>query len=219
MPDRLKTWPKAPTAKVLRQVADLGRVPAAGRKLFFDAIRTNVQTAWELDGIAKGALANSKGATLHHAALTLYDKLGNLEPNERVLIEGILSNLKFNFDRISSEGVGGLWQITYQLARLFGLVTGKLTPRHFQESPQSRKGGTGTVKHPIFQQFVCDLLISATAADGNLTLDVNGRSGTLIDAIKMLADYLPDGFGPSSLSLTTLKRLKAQCKAGPVDHT
>jgi len=218
MPKSKNKSPGVPDA-VLRELAKLAHVPDAGRKSFFDAVRTNVQTACELDGIAKGALANTKGTTLHHAAFTLYDKLGNLNNRERVLIEGILSNTKFGFDRISLEEVGGLRQTTYELARLFGLVTGKLTPLYSQQSPQSRQGGTGTIKHPRFQKFVCDLLISTTAADGNLTLDVNGRSGTLIDAIKMLADYLPDGFDPSSLSFTTLKRLKARCKAGLVDQT
>ena len=212
MPKSKNKSPTVPNA-VQHELAKLALVPPARRKSFFDAIRTNVQTAWELDSLAKGALANSKGATLYHAALTLYDKLGNLEPGERVLLEEILSNTKFNFDRISGEGVDELRQITYELVRLFGLVTGKLTPLYSQQSPQSRKGGTGTVKHPRFQKFVCDLLISTTAADGNLTLDVNGRSGTLIDAIKRLASYLPDGFDPSSLSFATFRRLKIRCKA------
>jgi hypothetical protein len=219
MPKSKNKSPAVPDA-VLRELAELAHVPPARRKSFFDAIRTNVQAAWELDGIAKGGLANRKGRSLHRAALTLYDNLGNLKPGERALIEGVLSSsTKFNFDRISGEGVGELRQTTYELARLFGLVTGKLTPRHPQQSPQSRQGGKETVKHPRFQKFVCDLLISATAADGNLTLDVNGGSGTLIDALEKLARYLPDGFDPSSLSLTTLKRLKAQCKAGLVDQT
>lgn len=209
LPKSKNKSPAVPDA-VLHEIATkLAHVPPARRKSFFDAVRTNVQTACELDGLAKGALANSRGATLHDAALTLYDKLGNLEPDERALIEGILQNTKFNFDRISGEGVGELRQTAYELACLFGLVTGKLTPLYSQQSPQSRKGGTGTIKHPMFQKFVCDLLISTTAAGGNLTLDVNGRSGTLIDAIRMLVDYLPDGFDPSSLSFTTLKRLKA----------
>jgi len=213
MPKSKNKSPAVPNA-VLSELAERALVPPAHRKSFFDAVRTNVQTACELDGIAKGALANTKGTTLHHAAFTLYDKLGNLNNRERVLIERILSNTKFVFDRISSEGVSGLRQTAYQLACVFSLVTGKLPPRYPHQSPQSRRGGKGTVKHPIFQNFVCDLLISTTAAEGNLTLDKNGKDGTLINAIEMLAFYLPDDFDPKSLSFSTFQRLKTRCKAG-----
>ena len=141
-----KNAPKALTDEILQQLADLAGVPTAQRKIFLESIRSNVQTAWELDGIVKGGLANTKGATLHDAALTLQDNLGTLNGRERALIEGILSNRKFAFDRISSGGVRGLRQTTYELARLFSLVTSKTPPRRPHEGTQSRKGGTGTLK-------------------------------------------------------------------------
>ena len=221
MPGQLKksrkNAPKALIDKVLEQLAELADVPAEQHKSFFESVRTRVQTACELDALAKGAMANKKGTILHQAALTLYDKLGNLNNTERALLGAVLSNAQFGFDRISSEGVAGLRKTAYELSRLFSLVTGKAPPRKPNRSSLSRQGGRGTLKHPRFQKFVCDLLISTKAAGGNLTVNPYGRDGTLIDAIKMLAPYLPDGFGPSSLSFMTFQRLKT--KAGKAKQT
>ena len=101
--------------------------PLQIEKCFSNSVRKNVQAAREWDEIVKGGLANGKGTTLHEVTLTLYDKLGTLNNHERALIEGILNNRKFAFDRISSGGVAGLRQTTYELARLFSLVTGRST--------------------------------------------------------------------------------------------
>ena len=203
--------PKTLTDEVLRELADLGKVPAAKREFFFDAVRTNVQTACDLDAIVKGGLANEKGTTLHQAALTLYNNLCKLNNSERALFEKILSNPNFVFDRISSGGVEELRQTTYQIARLLSLLADKTPPRDPRQGPQSRQGGRDTLKHPRLQKFVCDLLISTTAAGGNLTANAYGGDGTLFDAIKMLSPHLPDGFNLSALSLITFQRLKTRC--------
>ena len=46
MPDAVA--PPVPDA-VLRQLADLALIPAEQREFFFDVVRDNVQTAWDLD--------------------------------------------------------------------------------------------------------------------------------------------------------------------------
>ena len=102
-----KNAPKALPDRVLKQLAGLADVPDEQRESFSKSVRTKVQTSCELDALTKGGMANKRGATLHQAALTLYDKLGNLNNTERALLEAILSNAHFGFDRISSEGVGG----------------------------------------------------------------------------------------------------------------
>lgn len=215
MPDRLKTSPKVPTDKVLQLVADLGEVPAAQRKSFFDSVRANVRTACERDELVRMRLATKKATALHRATFTLYEMLGKLNKNERKFIKRILDgNAEFNFDRISSGGVDGLEQTTYQLAKLFSLVTDKASPRFAHQALQLHKRGRrkGDLKNPIFQNFVCDLLISTTAAGGKLTNDKNGLCGTLIEAIEILSPHLPDGFDPKSLSYSTYQRLKTRCK-------
>ena len=110
------------------QLADLADVPDAQRKFFFESVRLNVQAAWDLDAIVKGGLANEMGTTLHQAALTLYANLGKLNNSERALVERILSNPNFVFDRISSGGLEGLWKTTYQIARLLSVLTDKNSP-------------------------------------------------------------------------------------------
>ena len=201
----------APTSKALLALADLSDVPAEHRASYFRAVRANVQTACELDGLTKGGLAKRKRTALHQAARTLYDTLGNLNRREREFLKNILNDkAEFSFDEDELE------RAAYQLAKLFSVATGRALPRRAE---QSRQGGRGTLKHPRFQKFICDFLISTTAAGGNLTLNKNGRDGTLIDAINMLGPHLPNSFNSEALSFSTFQRLKTRCKAGFVDHT
>jgi hypothetical protein len=212
MPRQLKKSRKSAskplTDRVLEQLAELAGVPDEQRKSFFESIRRNVQKACELDALAKGGMANKKGATLHQAALTLYDELGNLNDAQRVPLEAILSNAKFGLDRISGEGVAGLRLTTYQIARLLTLVTDKTPPRHPDQRPESRRGGRGPRKHRRFQIFVYDFLQTTMAAGGKLHNNAWGQSSSLADALMILVPYLPAGFDPTLFSLATLQRIK-----------
>lgn len=201
------------TDEVLRQLAGHGHVPPEQHEFFFESIRINVQTAWELDGLVKQGLASKRSKYLAGAALTLYDTLGNLNHRERALIEGILSKAKSIFGKISSGGVVGLEQTAYQLALLSSLVAGKPPPRYPSQPPEPPVPGrrSGTVKHWVFQNFVSELSISTSVAGGRLKLQKNIGKGSLIEAIKMLASHLPAGFVPAPLPGSTLQRLKDAC--------
>ena len=217
MPKPINTSPQVLLVpdEVLRQLADLGHVPPEQREFFFETVRDNVQTACERDRLAKQGLASKRGKKLVSAALMLYDTLGNLNEDECALIEGILgSRAGFIFDRISSEGMTGLNDTAYQLALLFSLMTGKPPPRYPSQIPEAPGRGRrlGTMKNWISQNFVLDLLISTTTADGSFTFAKETPSGTLVKAIGMLAPHLPDkGVGPRSLSGSTLQRLVDRC--------
>jgi len=90
--------------EVLQQLADHGRVPSEQRKFYFESVRTNVRTAWELDQVVKRGLAGKKAESLAAAALALYDGLGNLNERRRALIQEILSSeAKFLFDRVAGS--------------------------------------------------------------------------------------------------------------------
>ena len=151
MPSRPKSrekTPKALTGEVLQELADLANVPDAQQKSFFESVRLNVQAAWDLDAIVKGGLANEMGTTLHQAALTLYANLGKLNNSERALVERILSNPNFVFDRISSGGLEGLWKTTYQIARLLSVLTDK-TPHAIPinvHSPAKEAGALSSIR-------------------------------------------------------------------------
>ena len=73
------------------------------------------------------------------------------------------------------------------------------------------------MKDWIFQNFVLDLLIHTTAAEGRLSLEKNIGTGRLIEAIQMLTPYLPDGFVAERLSMSTLQRLKDSRSGGKKD--
>ena len=196
---------------VLERLAELGHVPAARRKFFFETVCANVQRAWELGGLNMQGRASKQGALLQRTALALYEALGNVDKDERETIEGILGGkLEFSFDQISSGRVGELRQTLYRLAFVFSIRTGKPPLRPPYEAPQPPQRGRkpGAVKDWVFQHFVGVLLATTTLAGGRLTLEKNIGKGSLIDAINALAPYLPDGFVPEPMPVSTFQRLK-----------
>jgi hypothetical protein len=209
MSKSLHTLPKAPSEETLRQLADLLVVPPEQHEFFFESVRSNVQTACELNGLAKRGLAGKRGKKLMGAALTLYDTVGNLSKGERALMEEIFNKANFIFDKISSGGVPGLEQTAHQLALLASLVTGKAPPRYPSQLPESPGRGrrVGTTKHPVFQQFVWDLLISIKVADGKFSFEKLTPRGTLVQAINKLTRSLPDKFVPKPFPGSTVQRL------------
>ena len=200
---------------VLERLAGLGHVPATEREFFFESVRMNVQTACELDGLGRLGFANRRGQRLAHAALALYDLIGNLNERERSLIERILEGkAKFIFHRISNEeineGINGLEEAAYQIALLSSLVTSRPRPRLPSQPPDPPVAGrrSGTVEHWAFQNFLYDLLISTTEANGRLTLRREYKSGSLIEAMNALKPYLPAHFVPTPLPIRTLQRVR-----------
>lgn len=209
MPKATNTLHKVPNNEVLKELADLLVVPLEQRAFFFESIYTSVQTAWELDGLAKPGLAAKRGEALVVAALTIYDTLGNLNTRERKLIEGVFGKAGSIFSRISKGGVPGLEKTAYQLALLTTLVTGKPPPRYRSQLPEPPGKGRrlGSIEDPIFRQFTWDLLISITTAGGDFTFQKQTPRGTLVEAIKKLAHHLPPGFVPNPLPGSTVQRV------------
>jgi hypothetical protein len=66
----------------------------------------------------------------------------------------------------------------------YGLAVGQLPPR---DAGRPR----GTKKHLECRFFVHDLLVAVGNAGGELRFDKNTRRGTLLDALRLLAPYLP----------------------------
>lgn len=117
------------TNPVLERVAELSHVPAARRHFFFETVCASVKTACELDALVKEGRANKRGAPLWRAALALYEALGNLDRDERELIEGLLGGkLEFSFEQISSGRVGELRGALYSLIFIFSIRAGKPSP-------------------------------------------------------------------------------------------
>jgi hypothetical protein len=211
-----KTPPDPPPDQVLRELADLARVPAAQRDFYVESIRMNVQTACDRIGLTKNGLTKKQGERLLSSAQTIYETLGELTPDQQIFMNSVLGGKsQFIFDRISVGGIGGLRQTAYQLALLFSLVTGQPHPRYPHQAPLQRKRGKsqggrrpGSIKDSIFQDFVFELWTSTKVAGGKLSFEKNTPKGELIEAMRRLAPYLPDRFVPKALSGSTLQKLK-----------
>ena len=94
------------------------------------------------------------------------------------------------------------------LAHLFSIAVNKAPPQR-TSGPQKRGRRTGDVKDLSFRQFVHYLLVVTEEwCGGDLTFDRNYESGTLIEAIKILGPYLPNGVVPTRLRLPTIERVK-----------
>ena len=65
----------------------------------------------------------------------------------------------------------------------------------------------GTVKDRASQEFVYKLLECASLHGGTFSLEKNIRRGTLLEALKLLAPYFPEGVAPEKLSPSTLQRI------------
>jgi hypothetical protein len=68
-----------------------------------------------------------------------------------------------------------------------------------------RSGGTGNLG---LRALVIDLLFITNQVGGWLSLEKNAQKGTLVDAIRILAPYVPTGVVPKFLSFSTLQRIK-----------
>ena len=75
--------------------------------------------------------------------------------------------------------------------------------------PRAHRRGRrpGTAKNPRFRVFLRKLTNAAKDYGGRLGLQKNIPKGALLEAIKIVAPHLPNGFVPKSLSASTLQRI------------
>jgi hypothetical protein len=86
----------------------------------------------------------------------------------------------------------------------FLMAFGELEPKR----PLRRRGKpTGKVGDPASNKFVLQLLESASLHGGHFTFRKYPKGGTLVEALKKLALYLPEGVDPDKLSSNTLQRI------------
>jgi len=207
---------------VALQVAELARVPPEERDQFCDLLYGSMQNVLGWSG---GALSTKPGQALVDAAdavRVLYKQLGKLKETDRLRVERLVVQTIPDKDtrewleqrhrrRIDlpwyDRGLNGLQWTVYKLAHLFSVAVGKSPPKGLDKSPASRNR---TVKDVISQNFVRDLLIDVDQTGGMLTLEKHGGEGTLIDAIQLLTEYLPEGVAPEKLSWSTLQRIKSR---------
>jgi hypothetical protein len=205
---------------VALQVAEVARVPLEERDQFCDLVYGTVQIAWDW---YRGALSTEPGQALvdaANAARILHKQLGKLKEADRLWVERLViqtipdKDTREWLERLYRRridlpwydgGLSGLQLTVYRLAHLFSIAVGKSPPKGPDKGSAERNR---TVKDVISQNFVRDLLIDADQTGGTLTFEKNVRSGTLIDAVTLLTEHLPEGVNPEKLSASTLQRIK-----------
>jgi hypothetical protein len=190
---------------VVLLLADIARVPAQSRNpLFRDCVRGCVMTVWDRDMRAvslKPSRALVQAAT---AARNLHEATSRMNKTELDWLKR-LSEQERSF---IVEWCRDLPSAARAFSYLFSVAIGR--PTGSVPSTQKRGRREGTVSDKTFQDFVWDLLLAASVAGGDFTLDKNFKKGSLIDALDILRPYLPKGVMPNVLPLGTIQRIKTK---------
>ena len=189
------------------RLAELARVPEENRNGFWLAVFDAMIEAWEHDASRGLALSLNQNKVLSRAVDAL-----------RVARQALADLDEERKKKMVSYKLGGLVeaQFWWTLPQLTAAIeqgmdkffewTGEATepPR-----PRAHRRGRrpGTVKNPSFRVFLRKLRNAAKAYGGRLGLQKNIPEGALLEAIKIVAPHLPNGFVPKSLSASTLQRI------------
>jgi hypothetical protein len=188
------------------RLAEVARVPEENRDGFWLAVFGAVLDAWEHDDSRKMALALKQNEVLSRAIVALR------------AARQALADLDEECKKVGPSGRGGLadsfvWgtlqeltaEIQQGMDRFFEWTQEATEPPRPRAHRRGRR--PGTVKNRRFRVFLRKLTNAAKAYGGRLGLQKNIRKGALLEAIKIVAPHLPDGFVPKSLSASTLQRI------------
>jgi hypothetical protein len=188
------------------RLAELARVPEENRDGFWLAVFGAVLDAWEHDASRKMAVSLNQNEVLSRAIDAL-----------RVARQA-LADLDEECKKVGPIGRGGLaealfWgrlpELTAEIEQ--GMDGFFVWVQEDMEAPRRRvhRSGRppGTVKNRRFRVFLRELRRAAKVFGGRLGLQKNIQKGALLEAIKIVAPHLPEGFVPKRLSASTLQRI------------
>jgi hypothetical protein len=189
------------------KLAELARVPEENRDGFFLAVFEAVIEAWEHNANRQIAASLNQNEVLSRAT-------DALRAARQALVD---LNEEGDWKVVSNE-LGGLveaqfWRrlpqltarIEQEMDRFFEWTVEETEPPRPRVHQRGRR--PGTAKNRRFRVFVWTLTEAAKHYGGRLGLQKNIRKGALLEAIKIVAPHLPDGFVPKSLSASTLQRI------------
>jgi hypothetical protein len=175
-------------ADVLRQLAELARVPKEKRVEFCRQVSNLISDMWTYDADRRVLLVAKQNKSLSRAIAALQaarQAVAELDEELREAARGPIVEIEL------------------------GITTFLACMR--EESGPARRRADGRGRRPgrvnwMFAAFVVKLRRAARAAGGRLGLQKNIEKGPLLEAIKILAPHLPDGFVPKPMSTSTLQR-------------
>jgi hypothetical protein len=186
-------------------IADAADVPDKEREAFCDLLCFNVRLVWERDRRAIGGSAGAALVRAADAARTLHEALDNLDARDREWLERLWAKTP----RYKRWLQGVQWT-AFQLAHLLSVAAGKAPPPNPGETTRPKGGRRkGSVKDVIFLDFARRLLIATADCGGDLTVENERSTGSLIDALNILREHLPKGVVPLEPPGGTLQRIKA----------
>jgi hypothetical protein len=205
-------WQHRPLpANVLRDLADLARIPDNRRTAFYDNVHWTIALAWVRD---RRSLGSKPGKALQRAAIAarkLYDAVTNMESDDRDWVEQLRRRTPKYRTKLSEFP-----ETIYLFAHLLSSAANMSPPRPAGVAPPSHQKSkrNRSLKNVMFFDFVGRLRFVAEDSGGNLGLGTNHKGGNLVKAIHLLRPHLPNDLVPDRLAPGTLKKIRAD---KPVD--
>jgi ribosomal protein L22 len=176
-------------ADVLRQLAELARVPEEKRVEFCRQVSSLISDMWRHDTDRRALLVAKQNKSLSRA-------IGALRAARQAL-----ADLDEELREAARERI---IEINLGMTKFLACLGEESGPAHRRADGRGRRPGT---VNWVFAAFVVKLRRAVKAAGGRLGLQKNINRGALLEAIEILGPHLPDGFVPKPLSASTLQRI------------
>jgi hypothetical protein len=192
---------------VALKIANLFHVPKAEREPFCDYLHNSMQSLWKRD---RRATSSKPGPALHQAAKatrSLLKSFDRLRQEDRDWVDNLCAQ-----STLWGEGIERLDATILNLATVFNHAVGRPAPMPRESLELNVKLGVRpqNIRDQMFREVVMGLMSAAAENRGKFTLDSTCKTGTLIEALDLLRDHLPEGLVPIEPSAGTIQRIKKQ---------
>jgi hypothetical protein len=205
-----KPSPRSPNTlpkSVALKIADLFHVPEVERVPFCDYLSSSMQKLWKRD---RRVTSSKPGPALHQAAKatrSLLKSFDRLRQADRDWVDNLCAQ-----SVLWGEGIERLDTTILNLATVFNHAVGRPSPIPRKSLELSEKLGVRplSVRDQIFREVVIGLMTAAVESRGEFTLDPTCKTGTLIEALDLLRNHLPQSLVPNALPAGTIQKIKKQ---------